>query len=99
MTDPIEVFMEKMEEDSNYIASRCQIHTNTFSCFKYGQRMASQGGCDIKEKDKPRVPHCHFLFPKQPCQFGVDAKTGDITLEPNHAWANKRNKILSCAFR
>jgi hypothetical protein len=45
------------------------------------------------------VPHCRFLFPKHPYPFGVDAKTGDITLEQNQAWVNKRNKILSCAFR
>ena len=45
------------------------------------------------------MPHCRFLFPKALCQSGVNAETGDITLERNHAWANKRNKVLSCAFR
>jgi helitron helicase-like protein len=46
--DPTEVFMDKMEDDSNYIASRCQIHNHTFTCFKYGQRKTAQGGEDGK---------------------------------------------------
>jgi hypothetical protein len=59
----------------------------------FGKPLTSSAESKIQE------PHCRFLFPKKPCQFGVDAKTGDITLERNHPWVNKRNKILSCAFR
>jgi hypothetical protein len=40
--------MEKMEEDSNHVASRCQIHNHTFTCFKYGQRKSAQGGDERK---------------------------------------------------
>ena len=46
--DPTDVFMDKMEDDSNYIASRCQIHNHTFTCFKYGQRKTAKGGEDGK---------------------------------------------------
>jgi Helitron helicase-like domain at N-terminus len=41
-----EAFMENMEEDSNYIASRCQIYNHTFTCFKYGQRKTTLGPVD-----------------------------------------------------
>ena len=46
--DPTDVFMDKMEDDSHYIASRCQIHNHTFTCFKYGQRKTAKGGEDGK---------------------------------------------------
>jgi hypothetical protein len=36
--DSTDQFWSKMEADSNYIFSRCQIHRHTFACFKYGNR-------------------------------------------------------------
>jgi hypothetical protein len=38
INDPSEQFWSKMEADSNYVFSRCQMHRHTFTCFKYGKR-------------------------------------------------------------
>jgi uncharacterized protein DUF6570/helitron helicase-like protein len=40
--DSTEQFWSKMEADSNYVFSRCQIHRHTFTCFKYGKRKAAE---------------------------------------------------------
>ena len=39
--DSTDQFWSKMEADSNYIFSRCQIHRHTFTCFKYGNKKVS----------------------------------------------------------
>jgi hypothetical protein len=41
--DPLEVFMKKME-DSNYIASRYQIHNHNFTRFEYGHWSTKNSG-------------------------------------------------------
>ena len=40
-TDSTDQFWSKMEADSNYVFSRCQIHRHTFTCFKYGNKKGS----------------------------------------------------------
>ncbi|KAN0067551.1 hypothetical protein V8E54_014420 [Elaphomyces granulatus] len=101
-----------MEADSNYVFSRCQIHRHTFTCFKYGKRKlatnkpddsngtsrwdSSEGERSAKRVNPSNNLHCRFLFPKKLQDFGVDEKTGAITLRP---WVNKGNKILPCTLR
>jgi hypothetical protein len=49
--DSTDRFWSKMEADSNYIFSRCQIHRHTFTCFKYGNRKAASKDPGTSEWD------------------------------------------------
>jgi hypothetical protein len=44
--DSTDEFLSKMEADSNYIFSRCQLHRHTFTCFKYGKKKPAGDGWD-----------------------------------------------------
>jgi hypothetical protein len=44
--DSTDEFWTRMEADSNYIFSRCQLHRHTFTCFKYGKKKPTTDGLD-----------------------------------------------------
>ena len=62
--DSTEQFWSKVEADSNYIFSRCQIHRHTFTCFKYCKWKAAKSGPDTSKWDSSEGGRCA----KRKCQ-------------------------------
>ena len=55
--DSTNKFWSRMEADSNYIFSRCQLYHHTLTCFKHGKKKPATDGSDdnniISQWDSP----------------------------------------------
>jgi len=98
---PVEEIMNSTEaltaafdDESNFIAYCCQIHSHTFTCLKYSLKgLAEQG------TDKYRRTACRFKAPWKIVEATGFSEEGLLKVRRNHPLVNRYNKAMAVGLR
>ncbi|KAJ3454832.1 hypothetical protein MRS44_013432 [Fusarium solani] len=100
--DPVEEIMHDTEalaaafdNESNYIAYCCQVHSHTYTCIKYSlKRLVGEGA----DKHKKRTA-CRFKAPWRIVEDTGFTEDGLLKIRRNHPLVNRYNKAMAVGLR
>ena len=94
MIKSTEAFSAAFDDESNYIAYCCQIHSHTYTCVKYSlKRLAEQG------VDKHSRTACRFKVPWKIIGEMGFTDEGLLKIRRNHPLVNRYNKAMAVGLR
>ncbi|KAM6514313.1 hypothetical protein FALCPG4_015463 [Fusarium falciforme] len=94
MMNSTEALTAAFENESNYIAYCCQVHSHTYTCIKYSLKgLAGQGA------DTNRRTACRFKAPWKIVEETGFTKDGLLRIRRNHSLVNRYNKAMAIGRR
>ncbi|KAI8649770.1 ATP-dependent DNA helicase [Fusarium keratoplasticum] len=94
MMNSTEALTAAFENEANYIAYCCQVHSHTYTCFKYSLKgLAEQGA------DKHRRTACRFKAPWKIVEETGFSEEGLLKIRRNHPLVNRYNKAMAIGLR
>ncbi|KAJ6436144.1 c2h2 type zinc finger domain-containing protein [Purpureocillium lavendulum] len=82
------------DDESNFIAHCCQVHSHTFTCLKYSLKGLVEEGTD-----KHRRTACRFKAPWKLVEETGFTDDGLLRIRRNHPLVNRYNKSLAIGLR
>ncbi|KAM4063383.1 ATP-dependent DNA helicase PIF1 [Hirsutella rhossiliensis] len=99
--DPVEEVMTStsaltaaFEDESNFIAYCCQVHSHTYTCLKYSLKGVIDRGAD-----QQRRTACRFKAPWKIVEQTGFTEDGLLQIRRNHPLVNRYNKSLAVGLR
>ncbi|KAM4062608.1 PIF1-like helicase [Hirsutella rhossiliensis] len=99
--DPVEEVMTStsaltaaFEDESNFIAYCCQVHSHTYTCLKYSLKGVIDRGAD-----QQRRTACRFKAPWKIVEETGFTEDGLLQIQRNHPLVNRYNKSLAVGLR
>ncbi|KAM4067778.1 PIF1-like helicase [Hirsutella rhossiliensis] len=99
--DPVEEVMTStsaltaaFEDESNFIAYCCQVHSHTYTCLKYSLKGVIEQGAD-----QQRRTACRFKAPWKIVEETGFTEDGLLQIRRNHPLVNRYNKSLAVGLR
>jgi hypothetical protein len=94
MMNSTEALTAAFENESNYIAYCCQIHSHTYTCLKYSLK-----GLAKQSADRNRRTLCRFKAPWKIVDETGFTKDGLLNIRRNHSLVNRYNKAMAVGLR
>ncbi|KAJ3552042.1 hypothetical protein NPX13_g11212 [Xylaria arbuscula] len=98
---PVEEMMHNTEalstafnNESNYIAYCCQVHSHTYTCIKYSLK-----GLAEQDADNYRQTACRFKAPWKIVKETGFTEDGLLNIRRNHPLVNRYNKAMAIGLR
>ncbi|KAM4061599.1 PIF1-like helicase [Hirsutella rhossiliensis] len=82
------------EDESNFIAYCCQVHSHTYTCLKYSLKGVIEQGAD-----QQRRTACRFKAPWKIFEETGFTEDGLLQIRRNHPLVNRYNKSLAVGLR
>ncbi|KAM4062555.1 PIF1 protein [Hirsutella rhossiliensis] len=99
--DPVEEVMTStsaltaaFEDESNFIAYCCQVHSHTYTCLKYSLKGIVEQGADPQRRTA-----CRFKAPWKIVEETGFTEDGLLQIRRNHPLVNRYNKSLAVGLR
>ncbi|KAL6406099.1 hypothetical protein AUP68_10662 [Ilyonectria robusta] len=94
MMNSTEALTAAFDDESNFIAYCCQVHSHTHTCLKYSLKgLAEQGA------DKYRRTACRFKAPWKTVEATGFSEEGLLKVRRNHPLVNRYNKAMAVGLR
>ncbi|EWY79571.1 hypothetical protein FOYG_17265 [Fusarium oxysporum NRRL 32931] len=94
MMNSTEALTAAFENESNYIAYCCQVHSHTYTCLKYSLK-----GLAEQSADRNRRTACRFKAPWKIVEKTGFTKDGLLNIRRNHSLVNRYNKAMAIGLR
>ncbi|PVH90212.1 hypothetical protein DM02DRAFT_683692 [Periconia macrospinosa] len=94
MMNSTETLTAAFENESNYIAYCCQVHSHTYTCIKYSLKGLAEPGAD-----KNRRTACRFKAPWKIVEETGFTREGLLNIRRNHSLVNRYNKAMAVGLR
>ncbi|KAM4066746.1 PIF1-like helicase [Hirsutella rhossiliensis] len=82
------------EDESNFVAYCCQVHSHTYTCLKYSLKAVIDQGAD-----QQRRTACRFKAPWRIVEQTGFTEDGLLQIRRNHPLVNRYNKSLAVGLR
>ncbi|KAF6517643.1 hypothetical protein HZS61_003204 [Fusarium oxysporum f. sp. conglutinans] len=99
--DPIDEIMNNtvtlsgaFDNESNFIAYCCQVHSHTYTCIKYSLKALA-----IEGAGQHRTTACRFKAPWKLVENTGFTEDGLLSMRRNHALVNRYNKAMAVGLR
>ena len=92
--DSIEVLTAAFDEESNFIAFCCQVHSHTYTCLKYSLKGLVEQGAENYKRTA-----CRFKAPWKIVEETGFTEEGLLRIRRNHSLVNRYNKSLAVGLR
>ncbi|KAJ3455137.1 hypothetical protein MRS44_013737 [Fusarium solani] len=94
MMNSTEALTAAFENESNYIAYCCQVHSHTYTCLKYSLK-----GFAEQSADRNRRTLCRFKAPWKIVEATGFTNDGLLRIHRNHSLVNRYNKAMAIGLR
>ncbi|EXK76606.1 hypothetical protein FOQG_18659 [Fusarium oxysporum f. sp. raphani 54005] len=94
MMNNTEALTAAFENESNYIAYCCQVHSHTYTCIKYSLKGLAEQGADTNRRTA-----CRFKAPWKIVEETGFTKDGLLCIRRNHSLVNRYNKAMAIGLR
>ncbi|KAJ2891231.1 uncharacterized protein MKZ38_000723 [Zalerion maritima] len=94
MMNSSEALTSAFENESNYIAYCCQVHSHTYTCIQYSLKELAQKGAN-----RHRRTACRFKAPWKIVEWTGFTEDGLLEICRNHPLVNRYNKAMAVDLR
>ncbi|KAH7461132.1 hypothetical protein FOMA001_g19195 [Fusarium oxysporum f. sp. matthiolae] len=94
MMDNSDILTESFDNESNYIAYCCQVHSHTYTCIKYSVQGLTEGGVNATRRTT-----CRFKAPWKTVERTGFTTDGLLEIRRNHPLVNRYNKAMAVGLR
>jgi hypothetical protein len=94
MMNSVEALTAAFDEESNFIAYCCQVHSHTYTCLKYSLKGLVEQGAESYKR-----PACRFKAPWKLVEETGFTEDGLLKIRRNHPLVNRYNKSLAVGLR